>query len=106
MPGPHRISVTHQGGHSETDRFLVREGQAELTRLDPDEPLLQGLTRATGGHHGRDALEIDKLELLDAPAREVLSRKDIPLWDRWATLVALLVLLFAEWFLRRRSGLT
>lgn len=106
MPGPHRISVTDQGGHSKTDRFLVQEAQAELARLDPDEQLLQGLARLTGGHHGQDVLEIDKLELLDAPAREVLSRKDIPLWDRWITLVALLALLFAEWLLRRRSGLT
>jgi uncharacterized membrane protein len=104
-PGPHRITVRGAGGIERTDRFLVEEAQVELTRLDPDEPLLEALARASGGHHSRDALELDQLELLDAPAREVLSRWDIPLWDHWITLIAAVALLAAEWLLRRRSGL-
>ncbi|MBW2277334.1 MAG: hypothetical protein JRF63_07570 [Deltaproteobacteria bacterium] len=105
-PGPHRITVRGSAEISRTDRFLVEEAQAELSRLDPDEPLLEALARTTSGHHSRDTLEPDKLELIDAPAREVLSRKDIPLWDHWITLIAAVALLAAEWFLRRRSGLT
>ena len=105
-PGPHRITIQAEGELSRTDRFLVEEAQAELKRLDPDEPLLEAVARSTGGHHSRDVLEIDKLELIDAPAREVLARKDIPLWDHWVTLIAALALLAAEWLLRRRSGLT
>jgi len=103
--GPHRITA-EAAGVKRTDRFLVEEAKVELKRLDPDEPLLEALARTTGGHSSRDALELDKIELLDAPAREVLSRKDIPLWDHWLTLIAAIALLATEWFLRRRSGLS
>jgi hypothetical protein len=41
---------------------------------------------------------------LDPPLVEVGRSKDAPLWDRWGWLVALAVLLGAEWFLRRRFG--
>jgi hypothetical protein len=80
-PGPHRIRVSGVDVPTRTDRFLVREAEAEIKRLDPDEELLQALAKATGGHHSSGALELSKLELLDTPAR-------------------------VEWILRRRSGLT
>jgi hypothetical protein len=41
---------------------------------------------------------------LDPPVVEVGRAKDKPLWDRWYYLTALVGLLGAEWFLRRRFG--
>jgi hypothetical protein len=67
--------------------------------------LLADIARATGGR----AYELPMggfpdAPFLDPPLVEVGRSKDAPLWDRWGWLVALAVLLGAEWFLRRRFG--
>ena len=41
---------------------------------------------------------------MDPPVVEVGRSKDRPLWDRPSALLALVALLGAEWFLRRRFG--
>jgi hypothetical protein len=47
---------------------------------------------------------LPELPLLEPPVVEVGRSKDEALWDRWYYLVAVAVLLGAEWLLRRRFG--
>jgi uncharacterized membrane protein len=103
--GPHRVEVTAEHGPTATGRFLVRTGHPELGRLDADERLLSAIAEATGGRHQADALDPKLLTRIDAPAREVLSRRDTSLWDHPLALLLLLGLLAAEWLLRRRAGM-
>ncbi len=44
------------------------------------------------------------MPLADPPLVEVGRSKDQPLWDRWYWLAALVLVLGAEWGLRRRFG--
>jgi hypothetical protein len=103
--GPHRVTVAADDGLSATGRFLVAPGHPELTRLDADVLLLAGVAAATGGKHFVETLDPGLLARVDAPAREVLSRRDTSLWDHPLALLLLLALLAADWLLRRRAGL-
>ncbi|HUT78294.1 MAG TPA: vWA domain-containing protein [Polyangia bacterium] len=102
--GPHRVTATTDDGLSATGRFLVASGHPELTRLDADDLLLAGIATATGGRHFVETLDPGQLARMDAPAREVLSRRDTSLWDHPLALLLLLTLLAADWLLRRRLG--
>jgi hypothetical protein len=87
------------------DAVAVRSVGPEMADASVRTELLADIARATGGR----AYELPMggfpdAPLLDPPLVEVGRSKDAPLWDRWGWLVALAVLLGAEWFLRRRFG--
>ncbi len=103
--GPHRVVAATDDDLSATGRFLVDAAHPELTRLDADEQLLSGIAAATGGRHSVESLDPERLARVDAPAREVLSRRDVPLWDHPLALGLFFALLAAEWLLRRRAGM-
>jgi hypothetical protein len=66
---------------------------------------MEKIAGVTGGKSYRLPMSgLPNLPLLDPPVVEVGRSKDQPLWDRWYYLVALVALLGAEWFLRRRFG--
>jgi len=103
--GPHQVTAATDDGLRTTGRFLVGPGRPELSRLNADEALLAAIAAVTGGRHTVDELDVDRLVRVDAPAREVLSRRDLSLWDHPLTLGLFFLLLAAEWLLRRRSGM-
>jgi hypothetical protein len=103
--GPHRVTAATDDGLTATGRFLVSTGHPELNRLDADERLLSAIAAATGGKHMLETLDPAQLARIDAPAREVLSRRDVSLWDHPLALALLLALLAADWLLRRRAGM-
>jgi len=103
--GPHRLTVTGEGGISTEERFLVEDDDKEQGRLYPDEPLLRKIAEATAGRFERNALHPETMATKREAAVEVLSRTDTPIWDHPAAIVLFILLLASEWALRRRHGL-
>jgi len=108
-PGPYRLLATAKRGAQELgqgeDAVAVRAVGPELSDASVRPELLEQIARETGGTFFRlPRGELPDLPLLDPPVVEVGRAKDEPLWDRWCYLVALVVLLGSEWFLRRRFG--
>lgn len=90
--------------------FLVDPPARELARTDadPGTALLAKLAKGSEGD-AMVAVQGDRLPadipLAPASARgRTASVRDIPLWNGWLALVALLAVFCAEWFLRRRHG--
>ena len=87
------------------DAVAVRSVGPEMADASVRTELLADIARATGGRaYDLPMGGFPDAPLLDPPLIEVGRSKDAPLWDRWGWLVALAVLLGAEWFLRRRFG--
>lgn len=109
-PGPYKLVATAKKGETDLgqgeDAVAVRAVGPELSDASVRPELMEQIARYTGGKAYRlpqDGLPGD-VPLLDPPVVEVGRAKDKPLWDRWYYLVALVALLGAEWFLRRRFG--
>ena len=79
----------------------------ENTNPTPDPELLAGLSQRTGGR----ACNLATFSLLaqefpgDEERREPISSSLEDAWDDWATLLAALGILSAEWILRKRVEL-
>jgi hypothetical protein len=88
------------------DEFQVSALRAESTPLEADHEYLKAAANAGGGEffHYSDAAKLfDRL-----PVGRLLPTEPLPpigLWNKWFTLVVLLVLLVCEWVLRKRRGL-
>ena len=86
-------------------RFVVEEYSIELGDLRADPLLLGELARASGGRAYPLADWEDMLEQLAPRKRWVEKAEVLPLWGPlWPALLAI-VLLAAEWFERKRSGM-
>ncbi len=105
VDGPHRLTVTGENGVSAATRFLVQTKNKELSRLDANEPLLKAIAEASTGHHQQNELKLDELQTRVTATQKVLSRVDIPIWDRPWAIGVFILLLALEWVLRRRVGL-
>lgn len=88
------------------DAVAVRAVGPELADARVGRELL-GEIAAKGGGKAlalKDGLPLASLPYADPPLVEVGRSKDQPLWDRWYWLLALVMVLGAEWGLRRRFG--
>jgi uncharacterized membrane protein len=87
-----------------TAAVAVRAAGPEDLELAPRPALLRELAEATGGRFVDAGDRLPDLPLAEAEVVEVGRREDRPLWDRAWTLLALSMLVGAEWVLRRRWG--
>jgi hypothetical protein len=109
QPGAYKLLASAKRGETDLgkgeDAVAVRAVGPELSDASVRRELLRDVARATGGESFTlPSGGLPDLPLLDPPVVEVGRAKDRPLWDRWYYLVALVVLLGGEWFLRRRFG--
>ena len=85
--------------------FMVVRPDREMGDVRADRGLLKDLAARTHGEF-RDLWELKSLgdPKLIPPATEriVTQGRPIPLWDTWTTIIAILILLCAEWILRKR----
>ncbi|HYE58504.1 MAG TPA: hypothetical protein VD948_08365, partial [Rhodothermales bacterium] len=89
--------------------FRVGTTSVEFEQVGADRALLQALATETGGRlYGLDSLDALRARLASseafAPAL-VTHEAETPLYDRWPFFVLIVLLLGAEWWIRRRSGL-
>jgi uncharacterized membrane protein len=108
-PGIYRVEAAARLGDkpvADDDVFLVNAERAELEQPSPREDLLKEVADATGGKHLGTARALPA-DLPLAPPRVVRvdRRSDVEIWSQPYLLFAALVLLGAEWLLRRRAGM-
>lgn len=110
--GEYRFRVeASKGGHAiglgAQSRFLVYEEDLELSNPAADPSLLEEISRLTGGAH----LTPEKLGgfLAELKKRginpEVTKVTSTPLWDNWLVMALFVLLLTAEWIIRKKRGL-
>jgi uncharacterized membrane protein len=108
-PGVYRISASAEGGAARAgnaDRWLL-VGGSDIEMADPrlNDQVLRRIATAGGGHY----LAADQTSELSALLRAVEPEASAPrlqeLWHNLWIFVALMMLLAAEWMLRRRWGL-
>jgi hypothetical protein len=110
-PGAYEVAITTDlypaAELSARAGVLVRRPAAsgELARLDADEPLMRQLAETSGGRFLREyqAEELQSLLAGLSRSRTVTSEYDI--WTSWPLFTLAVVLLGAEWLIRRRTGM-
>jgi uncharacterized membrane protein len=88
-------------------KFLTFAEDAESQQTAADHALLRSITQTTGGMFARH-LDLDKLlsDIAAGNSSSIDSKENLtPLWDRWEILAMFLLLVVAEWILRKRLGL-
>jgi uncharacterized membrane protein len=109
QPGVYRVTAgTGRAGQStasESTAFLVGGADVEMTDPRLNARLLQRLAVVSGGNMVRPGQLPPLVDALRAgvPAAAVSVRRDV--WHTGWSFAAILLLLGAEWMLRRRSGL-
>ena len=111
QPGDYAIEVTAtQKGQplgSARARFLVFQQDLELDNASADAAMMESLAATTGG---RSLAPEELPELIDKLAAEtehleVRQETKKTFWDTWAFFLTVVVLLGAEWYVRKRWGL-
>jgi uncharacterized membrane protein len=99
-------TVTVKGEEAEgRARFAVRMPQLEFDNPAMDEEVMAAVAARSGGKFFRLA-ELDGLVEAIARSRPMITEEDeSPLWDTWGMLVLLVLVLGAEWAVRKRSDL-
>jgi hypothetical protein len=107
-PGTYDIVLANNIGRPSqlASQIEVVQSTIELENLSADPTLMKRIAELSEGR----ALEADELEKLPQiinnwHRQRQLAHEHRILWDRWWLLASGILLLGAEWFLRRRSGL-
>ena len=99
------VSLGGQPIGEDEGRFVVEEYTLEFERIELDEPLLQEIARISGGRYFPLAEAGGLPEALPMLARKVSGSREVELWNHPVVLIALIVLLAAEWTLRKKNRL-
>ena len=86
-------------------RFVVEEYSREFERIELDESLLREIARVSGGRYFPLDEAGELPEALPMLNREVSGSREVELWNHPLVLIALIVLLAAEWTLRKKNRL-
>lgn len=111
LPGEYRVRVegTRQGkslGLGSQARFIVYEQDLELHNPAADFTLLEEISRITQGQHiPPEQLGAFLLGLKGKLSAEAVKVTKVNLWDNWGLLLAFVLAMSAEWFLRKNRGL-
>jgi hypothetical protein len=94
-----------QGPDTPSATFMAVQPDREMGDVRADSALLKDLAARTRGR-AFDLSELDELAnpklIPPASERVVTQGRPVPLWDTWTTIIVMLVLLCAEWILRKR----
>ena len=110
LAGNYEVRVRASGYSSDALRarasFLVREAQsAELSETSCNERLLQQMAEESGGVYLREDQFQQLPSLLQPLSNGRIIESDTVLWQSYWWFSAILLLLTAEWWLRKRAGL-
>ncbi|NOZ24324.1 MAG: hypothetical protein GXP25_24875 [Planctomycetes bacterium] len=94
-------------GRAETS-FLIKADDTEYIDPAVNTEFASEAAGVTGGRHYNLAGDRFRKDLVvdDPKVIRLLDRRSYPLWNTWAMLTAVLLLLSMEWTLRRRMGLS
>ena len=97
-----------QGGRSlgtATHLFSVGSYNQELAEVTLKEELLRRIAAASGGRYAGEAGAAGLIASISGTRLTRTLTQDFEVWNRWLLLAAILLLLAAEWFIRRRKGM-
>lgn len=107
-PGTYEVTLHNNIGQPTNlaQRVIVVSASVEKRDVSADRDLMRRVAEVSGGA----VLQLNDVARLDEIVRKwqasrLLAHRQRPLWDRWWVLAALLALLGAEWWFRRREGL-
>ncbi|HEX5137339.1 MAG TPA: vWA domain-containing protein [Planctomycetota bacterium] len=94
-----------EGPDTPAASFRAEEPHREMGDVRTDRPLLRDLAARTRGI-ATEVYELGKLGdphvIPPASERVVTQGRPVPLWDTWTTVIVVLLLVCAEWILRKR----
>ena len=99
------VSLGGQPMGEDQGRFVVEEYTLEFERIEIDEPLLREIARLSGGRYFPLSGAGELPDALPMVSREVFGNREVELWNHPLVLAALIVLLAAEWILRKKNRL-
>lgn len=107
--GPYRVQMEafQEGelmGRDEVE-FAVSSFNPEFVETRANPELMARISAATGGMTGPPDSLAQILESLDYSSRQYTLTKEILLMDSPVVLIAIVLLLSAEWFIRKRKGM-
>lgn len=101
----HATALVEEDVEPELDEiFLSVNRSDELRNLEPRNDLLAAISAATGGTHRAGPIAIESLRYLEPKTERVNRRTLVDVWTSPWILLAIALLLAAEWQLRRRWG--
>ena len=108
QPGVYRVTAEARRGRDvlgASDQWLLA-GAADVEMADPrlNEDVLRRVSRASGGRY-LEASDISRLGSLLASSSDPAPPRLQELWHNFWIFMAVVVLLAAEWYLRRRWGM-
>lgn len=86
-------------------KFSVEDFQLEFLQTKMDQDLLMQLAQKTDGQFFTDSTYASLEETLKFPVRKTLQSTEMQLWNKLVLLIAAILFLSIEWFLRKRSGM-
>jgi MG2 domain len=102
--GDYSVNVKGEEAEGRAD-FAVRMPQLEFDHPAMDRETLAVVAECSGGKFFR-LEDLDKLAAAISTSRPLVTEEDeSPLWDRWGMLILLVLVLGAEWLIRKRSDL-
>ncbi len=108
--GEYEVSV-RAAGYSEAalkarSRFVVLPPESgEMTQTSANETLLKQIAAVSGGHYLREEELFRLPELLSPLSSGRVVESDTQIWQSYWWFAAIVILLTAEWVLRKRAGL-
>ncbi|MBN2355800.1 hypothetical protein JXO59_06780, partial [candidate division KSB1 bacterium] len=107
--GDYTLSLNVLQDGKETGRtqmqFSVGEYNQELNEINMQESLLRELARVSGGRFATIDSVAEMLTSIRGKNKILISRRTIEVWNRACTMIAIIVLLAAEWFVRKKKGM-
>jgi len=108
-PGPYKVVGRATAGEKllgeMSDAVAVRASGKELSDARVNARLLEDIAKATGGAFFEGpSFSLADVPFKEPPLVEVGRSRDQPLWDRWYWLTLMVLIMGAEWALRRRFG--
>lgn len=107
-PGTYRVTLKNNVGKpAELSQSVeVLSASVEKRELSADPETMRRLAQVSGGATlaANDIARMPEIVQRWEAARQ-LAHRQRPVWDRWWVLAAMVALLGAEWWLRRREGL-
>jgi hypothetical protein len=108
MPGSYHawMAIPHVEGGAPAVDFTVNPPAGEFAQIRMDAAALREAAAATGGKYYTIETAARLLDDLP-PGRQVPieTLPSIPLWNRWPVLLLFILLIIAEWVMRKRRGM-
>ena len=108
--GDHQVTVrvtgfTEEQTQARTEFVVQAPETGETALLACNETLLQDMSKESGGQYLREEQAGQLTRILDPLSSGRIVESDTLLWQSWWWFGAIITLLGAEWFLRKRAGM-